>query len=490
MRLRRRYLPFVAVLGAALAVLPAAAGVETDPTVEAVNEGGVPPYGETHSWSPSHASIAAGGIVTFSNPTAVAHGVEWLSAVKPVCEEGPGKVPVGTKVTDSGKEWIGNCKFAQAGTYAFYCTVHHAAMSGTITVTIPGAPIATTAAASGVGQTEATLNGSVNPEGKETEYFFEWGTTSGYGQTTEKLSLGSSDKAAHSVSTKLKGLLAGTAYHYRLVAKSEAGTVPGLDQAFTTALPPGAPSATTGVATGLTKTEATLAGAVNPDGQATEYFFEWGTSAAYGHTTEKLPLVGEDHTEHAVSAALSELAPGTVYHFRLLAKNPSDSVPVAGADEMLTTASPPLPQSTTPTSPAPSATQPSAPPPPTSTAGTEPLGGGPLIAFGSSLRSIQHGTSVAGSLVVSAAAAGGRLEIDLLAKGASRRGAKRLSAVRVGRLVRGSVSAGRLSFVVKLDATAQRALRRLRRLALTLRITLTPTEGQAVTLKRSIEQRR
>ena len=46
--------------------------------------------------------------------------------------------------------------------------------------------------------------------------------------------------------------------------------------------------------------------------------------------------------------------------------------------------------------------------------------------------------------------------------------------VRVGHLVRSSVSAGKMSFVVKLNASARRALKRHHRLALTVKITLTP----------------
>ncbi len=107
-------------------------------------------------------------------------------------------------------------------------------MTGTVTVEIPEAPIVTTAAASAVGQAEATLNGTVDPEGKATEYFFEWGTTSSYGHTTEKLPLGSVDQTGHAVSAKVTGLAPGAPYHFRLVAKNEAATTPGADRNFST----------------------------------------------------------------------------------------------------------------------------------------------------------------------------------------------------------------------------------------------------------------
>jgi plastocyanin len=120
-----------AALGALVAILPAVAGSETSPSVTAVNSTG--PYAEQlHSWSPSHVTIGEGGSVTIANPTAVAHGVRWAAApAAPVCDAG---VPVGTSEAASGVEWSGSCTLARAGSYIFYCTVHGAAMSGTITV--------------------------------------------------------------------------------------------------------------------------------------------------------------------------------------------------------------------------------------------------------------------------------------------------------------------------------------------------------------------
>lgn len=143
MRVRRRLILVVAaVLGAAVAVLPALAGSETTPAIEAVNLGsGI--YQE-HHWQPAQAVVSPGGTVTFRNPSEVQHGVEWLSAVKPSCEEGAGKVPVGSTPAASGTKWSGTCTFSQPGTYTFYCTVHGAAMSGTIKVEAGGVTTGTT----------------------------------------------------------------------------------------------------------------------------------------------------------------------------------------------------------------------------------------------------------------------------------------------------------------------------------------------------------
>jgi plastocyanin len=131
--LRPGLLLLAAVLGAALAALPALASSEASPTVDAVNEGGV--YGEAHHWSPEKVAIVAGSAVTFRNQTEVPHGIEWRSTVKPTCDS---SVPVGTTVAASGTNWSGSCTFGEAGTYLYYCTVHGVAMSGTVTVSASG----------------------------------------------------------------------------------------------------------------------------------------------------------------------------------------------------------------------------------------------------------------------------------------------------------------------------------------------------------------
>ena len=65
MRLRRRYVLLVALLGVATAVLPAIASSETSPTVEAVNTRNV--YDNTPG-RPAGRRVVAGGVVTLRNP--------------------------------------------------------------------------------------------------------------------------------------------------------------------------------------------------------------------------------------------------------------------------------------------------------------------------------------------------------------------------------------------------------------------------------------
>ena len=96
-------------------------------------------------------------------------------------------------------------------------------------------PGATTSTASEVGAEEATLNGTVDTNGSESTYSFEYGTSTAYGSSApaepESLS-GSTTPTA--VSQLIAALHDGTTYHYRLVARSAAGTALGADQTLTT----------------------------------------------------------------------------------------------------------------------------------------------------------------------------------------------------------------------------------------------------------------
>jgi hypothetical protein len=116
-----------------------------------------------------------------------------------------------------------------------------------------------------------------------------------------------------------------------------------------------------------------------------------------------------------------------------------------------------------------------------------PAGSHPLATL--ALANAQHGDAVHGTVQIPAADSGARLEIELLAQGASLAKVKRPGSARVGRLVRSSAPAGTVSFTVSLDAQAKRALRRHHKLALTVKIVLTPVHGAALTLTRNLDLR-
>lgn len=478
MRLRARHPLFAAVLASVLAALPASA--TEPPPIEPISTGAY-----SYAWSPAQTDLATGGSVTVSNHTAIPHGVAWHSGPEtPVCSGVPGAT---TGLAASGTGWSGTCTLSKPGTYVFYCTVHGAAMTETITVTTPGAPTATTGAATGVGETNATLQGSVNPGGKAaTTYYFQYGPTETYGKSTGEESAGEGS-ATKSVAAPVQALKAGTIYHYRLVATNSVETAFGADRTFTTASPPAAPSATTNAASAVGETQATLQGSVTPNGKPTTYLFEWGTTATYGQATSEV-AAGEDESVHGASAQLTGLAAETTYHYRIVAKNSLGTT--MGADRTFTTeAIPPTPPPPPPPPPpGPSPSPSSGPTPEPTVPSLTPVAPSPEIPASApplvTLRSSQRGSMVRGALNVPAADAGARLEVALLARGAPIARAGR--SVVVGREVRSAVGAGKVSFTVKPNARARAALGRHRRLSLTVRIVLKPSRGPAVTETRAV----
>jgi hypothetical protein len=206
--------------------------------------------------------------------------------------------------------------------------------SGAGVAGVLAAPTAITGPVSAVGPTSATASGTVNPGGQSTSWYFEYGTSTGYGKKTATKSAGSGT-ANVQVSGALTGLSAGTTYHYRLVATNGAGTARGANGIFTT---PTAPVAATGSATSVTVSSATLNGSVDPNGRATTWYFQYGTSTSYGSTTPA-KSAGSGTTAGSVSAAVAGLRSGRIYHYRLVAT--SDAGTSRGADRTFSTAGPP-----------------------------------------------------------------------------------------------------------------------------------------------------
>jgi plastocyanin len=123
------------------------------------------------------------------------------------------------------------------------------------------------------------------------------------------------------------------------------------------------------------------------------------------------------------------------------------------------------------------------PPPPPGGSQESPLQGSASSAL--QLAKSQRGSAVRGSVALSQASAGGRLEVILLARQASISAAKPPMA-RVGRLVRSPLSAGRASFVVPLKRSARLVLRRNKKLSLRVHVLVTPPGRTAVTLTRGV----
>jgi Mala s 1-like protein len=100
--------------------------------------------------------------------------------------------------------------------------------------------------------------------------------------------------------------------------------------------PPTAPVVGRELTSEVTTSEAKLGALVNPGGIPASYRFEYGASSAYGYSTP-FPEgnVGEGLSSRTVWAAASGLAPGTTYHYRVVAMNELGTV--YGPDQTFTT---------------------------------------------------------------------------------------------------------------------------------------------------------
>ncbi len=188
------------------------------------------------------------------------------------------------------------------------------------------------------------LNGSVNPNGATTTFWYDYGEGANLVSSSTGYSIGSGFVAI-SAPSYIEGLKANTTYRYQLVAKNKFGTVKSDVFSFKTTteapLPPGSePIVTTGSATEIGRTTANLRGSLNARGWESMYWFEFGETKELGFATD-LKSAGNANEETKVSVAMKELKPVTLYYFRLNAQNQYGTV--RGEIESFTTTGPATP---------------------------------------------------------------------------------------------------------------------------------------------------
>lgn len=112
------------------------------------------------------------------------------------------------------------------------------------------APSATTSAASSVGSTTATVNGTVGDGGQNgsgdpnsSQYFFQYGTDPGLAGASNTSST-AFNGTGQTATTNLTGLTVNTTYYFRVVATNDAGTTYGSILSFSTLGLPNAPTLT------------------------------------------------------------------------------------------------------------------------------------------------------------------------------------------------------------------------------------------------------
>ncbi len=206
-------------------------------------------------------------------------------------------------------------------------------------------PVVATGSPAEVTDSAATLVGAVDPRGLPTTVHFEYGLTPLYGSSTAPQPVTSAGGIVDFLSPN-GGLIPNATYHYRIVASNAAGTSYGEDVTFlvtpgsgvTNPLPTGPPTVTTGGVAGVARESVIFQGNVNPNRGTTVVHFEYGPTPAYGSATP-VRGVGNGTSVAAVSIPTAGLAPGKVYHYRLVASNSAGTT--HGADASFTTAAEP-----------------------------------------------------------------------------------------------------------------------------------------------------
>jgi len=185
--------------------------------------------------------------------------------------------------------------------------------------------------AKGITSTTATLEGSLEPNGFDTHYHFEYGPcaalaaceSAGFETLTPSTDAGSATEAK-SVSATISALKPHQAYHFRLVAENSFGTTTSEERTLlTVALVPlieGQPTASL-----VQAQSAVLNASLNPEHIATRYHFEYGPCPTLtGCTGIRSTAEETSPPSYGVIGATQEareLLPHTTYSFRLVTNN-------------------------------------------------------------------------------------------------------------------------------------------------------------------------
>ena len=195
-----------------------------------------------------------------------------------------------------------------------------------------------------IAATTATLHGVLNPKaaGNPGTYEFLYRASATECTGGEKSSGSATGTMAEKVEAKLTGLLPYTSYTFCLLARNEAGEE-ALSAPVTFTTLPLPPVVEGESAPEVEATEAVLTAQINPEGQATTYHVEYGTSEAYGQSTRETSAGAAGFAAASVQLRLSGLQPGSTYHYRFVATNASHETTRDEEGRTFTTPALPLP---------------------------------------------------------------------------------------------------------------------------------------------------
>ncbi len=132
-------------------------------------------------------------------------------------------------VSQAGSVYTFTTVVTDTNPYALFNRSLSATNVFTVTVPVVFAPYAFTQPAQAVTGSTAQLNGMATPNGLPAAAWFEWGTTTNYGNVTPAVNVGNSFNVNYTQST-IFTLELNTLYHFRLVVSNEVAVAYGFDQ--------------------------------------------------------------------------------------------------------------------------------------------------------------------------------------------------------------------------------------------------------------------
>lgn len=199
-----------------------------------------------------------------------------------------------------------------------------AALSVAAVAAAASSPAVTAGTVSGIADTSAVLNGTVDPNGEAATYQFDWGLTPSLGNVSPATPASAgAGTVAVAESAKLTGLSPDATYYYELRASNASGSSSTAAETFKTS-GNAAPTSTTDPATNVGPFAATLVGTINPDAQTTSYYFQYGLTSDYTAQTNVQTLAAGTSAV-TVTADVPGIEPGTTFHYRLVASHGSTS---------------------------------------------------------------------------------------------------------------------------------------------------------------------